>query len=108
MKHIADFKRQWLTDVKIKIANRDQCYKFQEIAFEFGVRVHSCMDEEIQTPIAYNISDNCPEYKGRSFATDMDNLCIYDNGARLQQSAMYWLEEWSLIFFKFIFVPTHI
>jgi len=87
------FKKDFLTDVKIRIANREQCYEFQRIAFEFGVKVHSCMYEEEQTPIAYNIADLYPEYKGRSFANDMHNLVIYDNGTRMQQSAFWGLED---------------
>lgn len=87
-----EFKKEWLTDVKILINNREECYKFQEIAFEFGVRVHSEMNEEKQTPIAYNISDVLPEYKNRTFERDMTNLVIYDNGTRLQQSSFYGLE----------------
>ena len=88
-----EFKDQYIVDVKIRIADREQCYEFQRIAFEFGVRVHSSMNRVKQSPITYNISDTLPEYKGKSFATDMDSLVIYDNGTRLQKPAMYWLEN---------------
>lgn len=90
-----EFKKKFIIDVKILIHNREECYTFQKIAFEFGAKVHSMMhlQAEEQTPIAYNISDKIPEYKGRSFAKDMHNLVIYDNGTRIQQSGFFGLEN---------------
>jgi uncharacterized protein (UPF0248 family) len=90
-----EFKEKFIIDVKIKINNREECYKFQEIAFEFGAKVHSTMHKtkDEQIPIAYNITDIYQEYKGRSFATDMTNLVIYDNGTRIQQSGFFHLEN---------------
>jgi len=89
------FKNKFLVDVKIAIENREQCYKFQEIAFEFGVKVHSTMNKPMneQVPIAYNIADVIPDYKGERFAEDMDNLVIYDKGTKLQKSAFFSLEN---------------
>lgn len=88
-----EFIQQYIVDVKIRIENREQCYEFQKIAFEMGVRVHSMMDVEKQIPILYNISDEYPEHKHMYFAKDMDNLVIYDNGTKIQQSGFYWLEK---------------
>lgn len=86
------FFNDFINGIKIKIKDRNECFFFQNVCFEFGVRVHSQMEDEIQEPIAYNISDEYPEYKGKSFAKDMDNLCIYGNGTKLQQSAFYHFE----------------
>lgn len=87
------FFENFIKDVKILINNREECYEFQRIAFEFGVKVHSDMNSEKQEPILYNICDEYPHYKGKTFAKDMHNLVIYDEGTRLQQSAFYGLEK---------------
>lgn len=87
------FFENFIKDVKILINNREECYEFQRIAFEFGVKVHSDMNSEKQEPILYNICDEYPHYKGKAFAKDMHNLVIYDEGTRLQQSAFYGLEK---------------
>jgi hypothetical protein len=90
-----EFQREYIKDVRIKIHNKEQCYKFQQIAFEFGAKVHSNMHlpSEQQTPIAYNIADIYPDHKGKSYAVDMDNLVIYDNGTRIQKSGFFGLEK---------------
>ena len=88
-----DFFDNFIKDVKILINNREECYEFQRIAFEFGVKVHSDMNSKKQEPILYNICDEYPHYKGKIFAKDMHNLVIYDGGTRLQQSAFYGLEK---------------
>ena len=88
-----DFFENFIKDVKILIKNREECYEFQRIAFEFGVKVHSDMKNEKQEPILYNICDKYPHYKGKTFDKDMHNLVIYDEGTRLQQSAFYELEK---------------
>lgn len=83
-----EFKKQFLTNVKIKIRNAVDCYEFQRIAFEFGIKVHTGDSD----PIAYNIADIFPEYRGKPFATNMDNLTINDERG-MQKSAFYHLEH---------------
>lgn len=87
-----EFFDNYIKDVRIRISNREECYAFQKIAFEFGVRVHSQMNEPEQYPISYNIADVIPSEAGKSYAKDMNNLVIYDNGTRLQQSGFFGLE----------------
>jgi hypothetical protein len=86
-----EFKERYLVNTKIKITCRSECYEFQRIAFKFGVRVFSQPNNKAQEPIAYNIADIYPKYKGKIFATNMTNLVIYKNGL-LQKSAFYHLE----------------
>lgn len=93
------FKKDFIDDVKIRISNREECYTFQRIAFEFGAKVHSQMLDEEQEPILFNIADEYPQYKNESFAKDMDNLVIYPNG-RIQKSGFYNLEKGKEINFE--------
>jgi len=83
------FIAEYLTNVKLKIHNRAECYMFQRVAFDMGIKLHT---GDINTYIAYNITDTQPQCKGKSYAVDMTNLTI-NNKRGIQMTSFFNLEK---------------
>lgn len=96
------FVKQYLTNVKLLIHNRAECYMFQRIAFDMGIKNHI----GDFSYISYNITDMYPENSGKSFAVNMQNLTINDKRG-IQMSSFYDLEDLKEITFDDFIIKYH-